>query len=303
MVFICNCRYRTDFVWTLKKRDRRNFKKRGFALLKLHRNSMRRFLVQFFAFIGTNSYFTQNTTKAYCVPTLNCYSCPLASFACPLGTVQHFVTLHSVPWFVIGFMSTIGAVVGRMTCGWLCPFGWFQDLLYKIKTVKFGLPSWFGYTKFLNLLILAIIMPYFTLETWFCKLCPQGILEAGIPWIFIDPSLQRLLGWLFTLKFLILGTVIILSVFTKRPFCKMCPIGAFLGLFNYVSLFKLRVNIAECNKCDNCYRVCPVGIKPYQTPNSHECIRCMECIYVCDLISYTTLLKPKNIPELGISKG
>lgn len=251
---------------------------------------MRRFLVQFFSFIGINSYFTQNVTKAYCVPVLNCYSCPLAGFACPVGTAQHFITLHSMPWLVIGFLSAIGAVVGRMTCGWLCPFGWLQDLLYRIKTVKFRLPKWFGYIKFVVLIGLVIMMPFFTYETWFCKVCPQGTLQAGITWIFIDSSLQRLLGVLFITKFFILSIFLLLFVFTKRPFCKICPIGAFFGLFNYFSLYTLKVDKAKCNKCDACYRVCPMSIRPYENSNSHECIRCLECTRVCELINYEPIM-------------
>ncbi len=273
---------------------------------------MKRLIVQILAFLGINSdpgplleaiakgkgWFaklafninkiiphTAKIGKNVCMPALNCYSCPAAGTACPVGTAQHFISVGQTPYFVVGTMAAIGAVAGRITCGWICPFGWIQELLYKINSFKFRLPKWFGYFKYLSLLLLVIFIPFFTHETWFCKVCPAGTIEAGIPWILMDPSLRRLLGELFAFKITVLITFITLSVFTKRPFCRFCPLGAFFGLFNKLSFFKLHVDTNKCNQCDFCYRVCPMGLKPYENPNSDECIRCLECTD-CELITF-----------------
>jgi ferredoxin len=66
-------------------------------------------------------------------PILNCYGGPLAVFACPIGSTQQMVGMKLLPWLPLGVFIVIGAVVGRAACAWLCPFGMWQDLLYKVK--------------------------------------------------------------------------------------------------------------------------------------------------------------------------
>ena len=235
--------------------------------------------------IAASNNVVETTTKSVCVPGLNCYSCPAATGACPIGSIQHAIAMKQVPWFAAGSMLAISTLVGRLPCGWLCPFGFLQDLLYKIRTFKLKLPYWTHYLKFASLVIIAGLVVFLTGETWFCKLCPAGILGAGIPQVLLDPQLPRLLGWLFTMKLAILALTLTLSVFTKRPFCRICALGAIFSLGNHVSFMQLRVDKANCNQCDMCYRVCPMGIRPYENPQSTACIRCLECTR-CELIDF-----------------
>lgn len=243
--------------------------------------------------IAASNNIVETTTKSICVPGLNCYSCPAAGGACPLGSIQHFIAVKQIPWFAAGSMLAISAVVGRMPCGFLCPFGFLQDLLYKIRTAKLGLPYWTHYLKFASLVIIAGLVVFLTGETWFCKLCPAGILGAGIPQVLLDPQLPRLLGWLFTTKLAILALTLTLSVFAKRPFCRVCALGAIFSLGNPVSLMRLRVDKANCNQCDMCYRICPMEIKPYENPQSTACIRCLECTR-CELIDFVSVFKMRD---------
>jgi len=100
-------------------------------------------IVQIIATIIQNSYIPaffsgsiyQGVLKGGCTPILNCWSCPLAWSSCPMGALQHFISLRLIPFYILGFFGTIGMVVGRMSCGWVCPFGFLQDLLYKIKSM------------------------------------------------------------------------------------------------------------------------------------------------------------------------
>ena len=87
-------------------------------------------------FLDRNIY--KGESKKICVPGLNCYSCPGAVGSCPIGALQAVIggIRHKFSFYVIGIMSLFGVVFGRFICGWLCPFGFFQDLLYKIKTRK-----------------------------------------------------------------------------------------------------------------------------------------------------------------------
>ena len=72
--------------------------------------------------------------KQLCVPGLNCYSCPGALGACPIGALQAVLGSRGrkFSFYVLGFLLAVGAVCGRFVCGWLCPFGLFQELLHKI---------------------------------------------------------------------------------------------------------------------------------------------------------------------------
>lgn len=374
-------------------------------------------------------------------PVLNCYGGPLSVFACPLGSFQQIlgqqgiIWWQRVPWVIIGLFLIIGAFVGRAACAWVCPFGLWQDLLYKIKLGKragtkgwltFGVVSgigliavallalfvkvavWksllFGWVPFIGLylyslrkgkmalpkrwwlgsmlvgiglglliavkfdvglgiaagvgaltlfsliggsrvillaaplvfvlalfgkplqigpfagaelglilvlgvvvliglfdlglklslpvtslkfvffILVAGILAFFTGEPWFCKLCPQGTLEAGIPLVLWDPvhGLRSLVSWLFYYKVAILMFVLWAAMVVKRPFCRaVCPIGAVYSLFNRASLMRMELDTATCTKCTICRRVCPMDIEPYEEPNQGECIRCFECVWNC----------------------
>jgi ferredoxin len=80
-----------------------------------------------------NKILYQGFLKYIPQPILNCYGGPMAVFACPIGSTQQMVGMKLLPWLPLGVFIVIGAVVGRAACAWMCPFGMWQDLLYKIK--------------------------------------------------------------------------------------------------------------------------------------------------------------------------
>lgn len=77
-------------------------------------------------------------TENVCVPGLNCYSCPGARGACPIGSLQAVIGSWNfkMAYYVAGFLIFVGALLGRLVCGFLCPFGLIQDLLNKIPFPK-----------------------------------------------------------------------------------------------------------------------------------------------------------------------
>ncbi len=253
-------------------------------------NVLRR-IVQILGALLPNSYFQvfvkdgsiyQGGAKGIVPPILNCYATPTAYSSCPVGSTQHFFVIGAFPYLVVGALAVFGATVGRMSCGWICPFGFFQDLWHKIPGPKLKMPKFFNYLKYVALLVLVIILPLWLQETFFCKACPAGGLTGGIPQIMINPPLRDLLGSLFTMKMVILGSVLILTWLMSRFFCRaLCPLGAFLGLFNKASAFSLQLKEDKCIHCGICAKVCPTGLDPVQTPNSPDCIRCLECVHKC----------------------
>jgi len=163
----------------------------------------RRWVFQLGWLVVANSYLFPWFKRIPCA-ALNCHSCPSAVFACPVGTLQNFAVNHVVPLYTLGILGLIGLLIGRLSCGWFCPFGWLQDLAYKIQVPKWKISNRFGWMRYAVLIILVGIIPYLTLETWFSRLCPVGTLEAGIPLVLGDASIRQLIGGMFALKVTIL---------------------------------------------------------------------------------------------------
>ena len=201
-------------------------------------------------------------------------------------------------YYITGFFILLGVLLGRFICGFLCPFGWFQDLLHKIPGKKFSTAKLkpLRYLKYVILVVFVILLPAFVTNSlgmgdpFFCKyICPQGVLEGAIPLALANSGIRAALGHLFTFKFTILALFIILSILFYRPFCKwICPLGAIYSLFNKVSFLKIQVDHEKCVGCQKCSRVCKMDVNVVDTPNHPECIRCGECMKACptDAICY-----------------
>ena len=240
-------------------------------------------------FVTGNIY--QGSTKQFCAPGINCYSCPGAISACPLGSLQgSFSADHSTIYYVGGILLLYSVLFGRMICGWMCPFGLVQELLYKIKTPKLKkspVTRILSYLKYVILVFFVFIIPiiYAFRDTplpTFCKyICPAGTLEGGIGLLSnaVNASYFSMLGPLFTWKFLLMVSILVGCVFTFRLFCRfLCPLGALYGLFNRFSFFGVKVEQSNCTNCGLCVNHCKLDIKHV---SDQECISCGECIDVC----------------------
>ena len=235
----------------------------------------------------------QGAGKAVCVPGLNCYSCPAASGSCPIGALQAAVgsPQYRFSYYIVGFLLLLGMLLGRAICGFLCPFGWLQELLHKIPTKKFSSQKLkpLRYLKYGILVVMVCMLPVLAAndvgigDPFFCKyLCPQGVLEGAIPLSLVNPSIRAALGKLFSWKLSILLTIIVLSVLFFRPFCKwLCPLGAFYALLNRMSLFRMQVDRDKCVSCGKCAKACKMDVDVTKTPNHTECIRCGMCARAC----------------------
>lgn len=229
--------------------------------------------------------------KGVCVPGLNCYSCPGAIAACPLGSLQSALTelKFKLPLYIAGTLIIFGILLGRAACAFLCPFGLIQELLYKIpspKVKKNKLTRRLSLLKYLVLLVFVFALPvYYLIQTGaavpaFCKyICPAGTLEGGIPLVAANANLQKIVGALFNWKIFVLAAVIISSVFVYRFFCRfICPLGAIYSFFNRHAITEIAVDESKCVKCKNCIKYCKMDTVYI---NDRECIKCGECRHVC----------------------
>ena len=266
---------------------------------KAHRPTKRR-LIQVYAALLFNAnlkgYITgdiyQGKLKNACTPGLNCYSCPGASGACPLGALQNSLAASgkTAPYYVFGIIMLYGLMFGRWICGFLCPFGLIQELLHKIPTPKIKkgrITRVLSFFKYVVLVFFVILLPIayafrnFPLPG-FCKyICPAGTLEGAMGLLSnsVNEGYFRMLGPLFTWKFLLMVSILVACVFMFRFFCRfLCPLGALYGLFNRISLVGVKLDRSACTDCGLCVGKCKMDIKRV---GDAECIQCGECMDAC----------------------
>ena len=229
-----------------------------------------------------------------CTPGLNCYSCPAAVTSCPIGTMQVFLagTQRSISIFVTGFLLTSGMIFGRLICGYVCPMGLLQDLLYKIKSPKLIVRLRYAkYIKYIVLILFVFILPFAVRhelsglgETWFCKyICPAGTVFGALPLLTANDFLRNFIGVQFFIKAAVASCLLSTQIFVYRFFCRtLCPLGAVYSLFNKSAFIRMHRDGSKCVKCGECAKACAVCINPVTQLNSPECVRCGKCKTACN---------------------
>ena len=204
-----------------------------------------------------------------------------------MGALQNALAASGTraPTYILGIIMLFGLTLGRTICGFLCPVGLGQDLLYKIKTPKLKksrATRVLSHFKYVVLVALVIVIPLVYLAPGFCEyICPAGTFEGGVGLLSNKENrgLLALLGPLFTWKFILLVLIVVGSIFVFRLFCRFfCPLGALYSLFSKVALLGVKLDENKCSDCGLCIGVCKVDIKKV---GDHECIQCGECISVC----------------------
>lgn len=163
-------------------------------------------------------------------------------------------------------------------CGWLCPFGSLSELLYKIgariglKRAQFKLPmrwhnrlKWVKYGVFFVLLAVSV----------FSMGAAEKLAEVEpFKTTFLVGLLNR--SWPYTL---FAASLLGLSLFTERPFCKyLCPLGAALAMPTTFRWFGLKRK-QECSTCKACAVGCgSLAIDGDGRIDPRECMLCLDCM-------------------------
>lgn len=230
--------------------------------------------------------------KNLCVPGLNCYSCPGAIAACPLGALQNALASSGAgfPAYILGVLAMFGLLLGRTVCGFLCPIGLIQELLHKVPVPKLKKNRFTRLLTGLKYVVLAVFvvlipLPYAFRNVptpAFCKfICPAGTLEGAVGLLSVSANneLFAMLNAAFTRKFIILVLFIVISMFVYRWFCRfLCPLGAIYGFFNRIAMLGMTVDESRCTGCGVCTAQCRMDVRRV---GDRECIQCGECRNAC----------------------
>ena len=179
---------------------------------------------------------------------------------------------------------------GRLWCGFVCPFGFYQELLAIIRR-KLRLPnirtpeSARPFLRLLKWLLVLLLL----LGSGFCNLCPAQ---------YIMPSLAGYGSEISILGTILSGIVTGLCFFKERIFCEYCPMGTLMGFANKTSVGRIKKKGIACTHCRACLECCPMDIELIctereKTDITHaDCIYCMKCIEACpepDALAFTIL--------------
>ena len=240
---------------------------------------------------------------------------------CPFGGVVSFWQLLNVGTLVkkvhessvvlAGIGLVLAILFGPVICGWVCPFGSFQEWLAGIGRKLFGkkynnfVPRKLDRAlRYLRYFVLAWVS-YMTIVTG--KLIFQDY----------DPYFTLFNFWTGEVAltgYIALALVVVLSLFVERPFCKYaCPYGAFQGIFNLFRIFGVRRKVSTCISCGKCSKACPMNIKVDATGvvRDHQCISCLECTSeaacpvpsTVELVALPGLESKKDTAAAGAGKG
>ena len=200
----------------------------------------------------------------------------------------------------VGVLLVAGVLLGGIVCGWVCPFGFLQDLVGRIPTPKFHLPGWMRHCRFAVLIGLVLVVPYMWGEEhalFFCRLCPAGALEAAVPNTVQSAFAGQEVIWPTLTKSAILAVVLLAMLFTWRPWCTvLCPLGAIFSLCNLFSFVFIRVHEEKCTDCNMCRSLCRYGGGPREKGGDMQCIRCLDCAK-CQSVTISTVLNRQRSEE------
>jgi polyferredoxin len=244
------------------------------------------------------------------LPATSCYYQHNGLFSgCSLLFLSEHLTYltpltHVVPQLLV--IVALMFLLGRLWCGWACPFGVLADLLSWLRKLvgldhKLLSRRWrdgLVITKYtllflsLGLSLLAaapaLAAQKASLLLPFCQVClgkfASPLLSfATICWTNWRDAITSTLS--------ILGlaalALFLIGFGVRRLYCRICPIGGITAPFNRIGVVALEKRSSLCTRCGACARVCPVdNLTVYEGRERErvtacECTLCLRCVEAC----------------------
>lgn len=190
-----------------------------------------------------------------------------------------------------GFFILLAVIGNKMICGWACPFGTLQELVYSIpilRRIK---------QKKLPFILTNTIRAGLFLFTLLFLFGIIGASKGFVIYHYINPFN------LFNLDFeslSVLLTVIIAlggAFIIYRPFCQLiCPFGFISWIAEKFSIYRIRIDQDKCTQCGACIKVCPLEAAKGRVAGNKlpaDCFSCARCLNVCpvDAIQYKSVFR------------
>ena len=239
---------------------------------------------------------------------------PSLHAVCPFGGVVTIYTyftegafiqkIHQSSFTLMWLVLALTLLFGPVFCGWVCPFGTVEEFIGKIgrkifkKRYNNFIPSKLDkLLKYLRYVILLLVVI-------------NTAISGKLLFANFDPYFALFNIWsseVTRLSLLVLGLVLIGSLFVERPWCKyLCPLGALLGIFNLFRIVKLKRNKKTCINCKACDRICPmnINVSTSKVVSNHQCISCFLCTDeitcpVNDILNFSVLEKNNSRENFG----
>ena len=231
-------------------------------------------------------------------------------------TALQFTLYNAVfPWLALASFLIVGVLIGKSLCGWICPFGFVQDLVGFIKRKQADFSSRthdsMVYMKYFVLGIALFVSVTFSASKLmgasggyesaigiftkapFTALSPAETLFGTVPTMILNfrtalatKSVTDALSGISTLpplfwvQFFIMAFVLVFAAFIPRGWCRyFCPHGAIMAVLNRFSFLGLRRDPVKCAKggCRLCVSACPMRVPILDLP--WEKFSDPECIY------------------------
>jgi len=206
-----------------------------------------------------------------------------------------------VSWKWTAIVLFVGVLIltyfqGKVFCGWICYLGAIQEFLYigKIKVLQTEKAQ--KIMRIIRYVLLGAIMV-------------QLIITQTIEWSKIGPF--KVIFNLYSPNitgYILLGILLLSSLFIHRPFCKMvCPAGLIFGWITKIpGAAVLGIN-NSCSGCKTCNTSCNINAITRDGKTSHldnqECIMCGECMSDCKIKSIQPFRKSSKHDSQITLKG
>ena len=300
------------------------------SLLKIQ--TLRR-VIQFVSFLLIYSVILGINPIPLLLPILSSMGVQSKIVGEAFATLQYMLYETIFPWFPIAIFILFSIFLGRALCGWVCPFGFVQDLmvyvkrrhmevsldthrsLVKLKYVLLGIILFISFTVAASLVVSPSVGESYVkalgpfAQTPFNVLSPSDTLFAVLPKMFLSLrfAIYQQSFWeivsgiarfspLLWARLMIFFGVMVLAAYVPRSWCKyFCPNGALMALFSRFSFLGLKREPIKCTRaeCRICMEACPMNVRITELP--WEKFNDPECIYCLKCVDEcpTKALKPK----------
>jgi len=247
-------------------------------------------------------------------------------------TLGHGLAVTAYGFVVVLVLSLL---FGRVYCSYLCPLGILMDLLSWVSAkvhlirkkklrFRFAPPKTsLRYSIFIvvclslftgNIFLINLLEPYSNFGRFVSDLLRPlymlgnnifvRVFEALGSYALYPITVAKTHPLALLLPSGMLALVIWLSLRRGRLYCNtVCPVGTLLGLLSKASLYKIKFDAKECNRCGNCVFVCKsqcIDLKKKEIDFS-RCVGCGNCLGACDKTGIRYALgfsaKPKEKAE------